>query len=269
MQSSERIILGRLRSALVGAALLGLGFHATAALGVEFEYSGDTGPGFWDELEGSAACGRTTEAGARQSPVDISRVRIDPSLRPLSLNLLETEIALINNGHVIEQEYHNGSNLILDGAVFDLLQFHFHTLSEHAIDGRRGVLELHAVFRDESSGRLAVIGQIFRLGKPNPFLGRLIRAGLPEKAGDEVEVHDEINLADALTSTRSYYRYPGSLTTPPCAEVVTWLVLAEQSTVSEAQFRAFNGIMGNNFRPLQDRNGRVIRATVPRRDHDD
>lgn len=253
---------------LLGVAILGVCVSASAGAS-DFEYSGDTGPGFWDELQGAEACGRTTEAGARQSPIDIARVRTDASLRPLRLTLLGTEIALINNGHVIEQEYRNGSILILNGAVFTLQQFHFHTLSEHAIGNRRGALELHAVFRDESSGQLAVIGQIFRLGRANEFLRKLMAAGLPQKAGDEVESHETINLEDALTSTKSYYTYRGSLTTPPCSEVVTWLVLQEQATLSEAQFKAFNGIMGNNFRPLQARNDRVIRATASRRADDD
>lgn len=246
MRPDTRAIHARTRSAVLAAAILRFGTCAAGASS-DFEYSGDTGPGFWDELEGAAVCGRTTEEGARQSPIDITRVRTDERLRPLRLDLLETEISLINNGHVIEQEYRNGSILILNGAVYTLQQFHFHTLSEHAIGGRRGAMELHAVFRDESSGRLAVIGQIFRLGRANGFLEKLIEAGLPEKAGDHVESHEEINLAHALTSTRSYYRYPGSLTTPPCSEVVTWLVLQEQATLSEAQFKAFNGIMGTTF----------------------
>lgn len=269
MQSDKRVIHARTKRAALGAAILSFCIYAAATAAVDFEYSGNTGPGFWEELEGAAGCGRTTEEGARQSPIDIRKVRADDRLRPLKLSLLETEISLINNGHVIEQEYRNGSNLILNGVVYNLQQFHFHTLSEHAIEGRRGAMELHAVFRDESSGQLAVIGQIFRLGKANEFLRRLIGAGLPEKAGDEVESHEEINLAHALTSTRSYYRYPGSLTTPPCSEVVTWLVLQEQATMSEAQFKAFNNIMGNNFRPLQERSDRVIRATASRHDDDD
>lgn len=268
MYSCKRVAPVRMKPLLV-AAVITLGVAAAGAQSVEFEYSGDTGPGFWDELEGSAACGRTTEEGARQSPIDLTRVRTDRSLRPLQLHLVPGEISLINNGHVIEQEHHNGSYLLLDGVAFELLQFHFHTLSEHAVDGRRGMLELHAVFRDQTSGQLAVIGQIFRLGRPSGFLAKLIDAGLPEKAGDHVESHDEIDLAHGFRSTRSYYRYAGSLTTPPCGEVVTWLVLQEQATVSEEQFEAFNGIMGNNFRPLQERNGRVIRATVSHRGDDD
>jgi carbonic anhydrase len=107
------------------------------------------------------------------------------------------------------------------------------------------------------------------LGKPNEFLDTLISAGLPEKKDDSVESHVTINLTEGLVRTSNYYTYPGSLTTPPCSEIVTWIVLKKQATMSEEQFKAFNRIMGNNFRPLQDRNARTIRVRASRYVHDD
>lgn len=231
-------------------------------------YSGDHGPGYWDETAGWEACAGTA-ADARQSPVNIRRARADRSLEPLNLSLFGTEIHLINNGHVIEQEYHPGSTLALDGALFDLLQFHFHTFSEHTVRGKRGAMEMHAVFKDAVSGNLAVIGTIYRIGRSDDFLGELLGAGLPEKSGDTVSSHHEINLTDGLTSTASYYTYPGSLTTPPCSEIVTWIVLKDQATMSRDQFQSFRQILGNDFRPLQDLNGRVVRVTADSDDDDD
>ena len=38
---------------------------------------------------------------------------------------------------------------------------------------------------------------------------------------------------------RSYYRYEGSLTTPPCSETVSWFLFYDQPTVSEAQMQLF------------------------------
>jgi carbonic anhydrase len=75
-----------------------------------------------------------------------------------------------------------------------------------------------------------------------------------------------IDLTDALTDTGAYYMYAGSLTTPPCSETVTWFVLKQPSSLSKAQFKAFNRILGDNFRPLQERNGRIVRSTVGRGD---
>ena len=124
-------------------------------------------------------------------------------------------------------------------------------------------MELHAVFADPASDNKAVVGQLFVIGKENHFIDELLTHGLPTKSGDEV--HDPsqlINVAGGLTNTSRYYTYPGSLTTPPCTETVTWFVLHEYAQVSSEQLDAFRHILGNDFRPTQKRNGRTIRSTV-------
>ena len=237
------------------------GFLCGTLEAAEFSYTGDKGPGFWAELDPEwGACAGGDDS--RQSPIDINGVVIDPTLEPLELDLKETPIDLINNGHAIEQEYEEGSTLIFEGVEYELKQFHFHTFSEHTVGGQRGAMELHAVF-DDSEGNSAVIGMLFSIGSENPFLRELIDAGLPEKEGD-VTTDGDINLADGLTETSSYYTYLGSLTTPPCSETVTWIVLKKNAKMSEDQFQEFRHILGNDFRPLQERNDREVRAT-PRR----
>jgi carbonic anhydrase len=128
-------------------------------------------------------------------------------------------------------------------------------------------MELHAVFQDPGTGDRLVIGLLFEIGRPNPFLQTLIDAGLPKKNGNVTMTPRLINLADVLTSTSSYYTYGGSLTTPPCTENVTWVVLAKPATLSGSQFQDFRRILGNDFRPLQRSNGRVIRSTHPALPH--
>lgn len=224
----------------------------------QFEYSGDNGPGFWGELTTAWA---NCAVDARQSPIDLSAATVDEALEPLSLDLHGTPLAIFNDGHTIEQEYENGSTLAFAGITYDLLQFHFHTLSEHTIEGERGAMELHAVFRNEASGNLAVIGMLYEIGKENEFLA-LFDDRLPVKKGDEVDDEGtEVDLAEGLTDTAEYYTYPGSLTTPPCSPIVTWIVLKERAELSADQFKAFRDILGNDFRPLQERNGRTIRTT--------
>ena len=251
------------------AAVLGVG-AAFAASGVAasgsthptttFAYSGDNGPGFWGQLDPAweSCAGR----GGRQSPIDITHVQIDPKLRPLNLALKPTPIALVNNGHTIEQEYEAGSTLTLGSATYHLQQFHFHALSEHMIGNGRGVMEMHAVFKDDATNRIAVVAVLYKIGRPNRFLGRLSNAGLPLKDGQTVHSPVEVNLAGGITDTSAYYTYAGSLTTPPCTENVTWFVLKRPAEMSAAQFKAFDKILGNDFGPLQDRNGRVVRATA-------
>jgi carbonic anhydrase len=269
----NRLLLGRalgstLASAIfVGVLSLGETGRGTVLLaGVdtsapEFAYSGDHGPGFWGETSGWEACAGTSRM-QRQSPIDIDHVVFDRHLGPLQLRLHETPLALVNNGHTIEEEYEPGSSLTLNGVVYGLSQFHFHSLSEHTIAGRHAAMELHAVFADPASDKKVVVGQLFVIGRTNRFVAELLTHGLPVKSGDEVDVPSQlINVAGALTNTSRYYTYPGSLTTPPCSETVTWFVLQEHAQLSREQFEAFRHILGNNFRPPEKRNGRTVRST--------
>src|SRR4051794_10451279 len=104
----------QMRGAVIAAALV-LGAASVVTVSVqasgtasapatssgEFTYNGDTGPGFWAGLDpANALCG----SGTSQSPINISDVKIDPTLQPLKLALEGTPISLINNGHAIEEE---------------------------------------------------------------------------------------------------------------------------------------------------------------------
>src|SRR5262249_2704040 len=142
-----------------------------------------------------------------------------------------------------------GSFLTVDNVRYTLTQFHFHTLSEHTVHGEHGVMELHAVFKDLSSDKIAVVGMLYTIGRENAFLSELTASGLPEKSGDEINVPSQlINLANAFTNPSRYYTYAGSLTTPPCSETVTWFVLRRAGELSQEQFDEFRRLLGNNFR---------------------
>ncbi len=249
MRSIRPILMSGALAIVLAVVLALSGAPLRGAEGASFAYSGDIGPYFWTDLNSEwQACGG---AGGRQSPIDITRAARDPKLQPLRFDLRGTPIALVNNGHTIEQEYHEGSALIFNGIVYDLLQFHFHTFSEHTVGGNRFPMELHAVHSDPATGNLAVVGMLFKIGKKNAFLAQFSK--LPTHSGDHVNSNASINLADGLVNTAFYYTYPGSLTTPPCSEIVTWIVLSNVAEMSWEQFQDYRRIMGNNFRPVQSR----------------
>ncbi|MEZ4754619.1 MAG: carbonic anhydrase family protein [Bdellovibrionota bacterium] len=236
-------------------------FVSTTAYADGYSYNGDTGPGYWaglDELY--TQCGTDTT----QSPIDITKAKRDKTLKALSLELLPTEVDLKNNGHTIEQEYAEGSSITVDGVEYELLQFHFHTLSEHTVKGSHQEMEMHAVFKNAESGNLVVVGQFFKLGKENDFLAKLVNF-LPQMKDDVITDVSEINVAEAFKNTKSYYTYSGSLTTPPCSPIVTWIVLKKPATMSADQHKAFRDILGNNFRPIQNLNGRTVKTTRDKR----
>ena len=242
------------------------GFLAFASTGAQaFQYDGPEGPGFWGNIAGASACAGSA-SDSRQSPINISNAVTDYSLKTLETYLYSTPIKLINNGHTIELEYEtspHASTLNFGGTVYTLAQFHFHSLSEHTVNNERGAMEMHAVFKDAVSGKIAVIGLIFKIGASNSFLQKLIDAGLPKTSTDTSSVSTgEINLADGLSSKSKYYTYPGSLTTQPCSETVTWILLKDQKELSSSQYKAFRDILGNDFRPTQNINNRVPRVTA-------
>jgi carbonic anhydrase len=226
----------------------------------EFSYNGDTGPGFWSTLEEDwEACAASSTS--HQSPIDIEGVVEDPRLDPLHVVVNQMGYTLTNNGHTIMATPKSGGMLLFNGVFYTLQQFHFHTLSEHIVQGNRGVMELHAVFTDVN-GNNAVVGMLYRIGRPNAFLQQLINAGLPKLTTSPAVTVNHLVLDEAFTDTARYYTYAGSLTTPPCTENVSWVVLKQWGELSPEQFEAFRTILGNDFRPLQPRNRRVIRATV-------
>lgn len=176
--------------------------HAT------FSYSGDTGPGFWDEIN-SACAARSTSP---QSPIDIDEVKVDRSLTPLDTELTRTSYTLKTSGYTVVATPETASTLYLNGTKFSLVQFHFHALSEHTLKGERSVMELHAVFQDADSN-YAVIGVLYRIGKVSPFLAKILSAGLPEQTTSSAVTASDLDLATAFTDLSRYYTYPGSLTT--------------------------------------------------------
>jgi carbonic anhydrase len=233
---------------------------AAAAAG-KFAYTGDDGPAFWAESAHAPECAASPTG--RQSPIDLSRPVVDKRLAPLDLDLEETSVVLNNPGYNVRGVPAIRQELILNGDRYKMIEFHFHTLSEHMVNGQQGVMELHVVFQDEDTKtQLAVIGVIYKMGKPNPFLRKLLASGLPQKSTSPPKVVGSVELAQAFPNLNRYYTYPGSLTTPPCGENVQWFVLQDWAEISPRQFKMFHDVLGNDFRPLQRRNGRVIRVTA-------
>jgi carbonic anhydrase len=221
--------------------------------GAEWSYDGDTGPQHWGDLSPSYA---TCAAGVEQSPIDI--VGVAPAQSPaLEIDYHGTPLVIVNNGHTVEVEYHEGSTLSVDGHSWEVVQFHFHARSEHTVGGTSAPMEMHIVHRDEDGG-LAVLGVFIEEGAENQPLAAVFDH-LPTEPGDPEEIEGvEVSVADALPGELAAWRYDGSLTTPPCSQGVRWHVLSTPIEASAAQIRAFEAIFDHNFRPTQPLHGRVI-----------
>jgi hypothetical protein len=76
--------------------------------------------------------------------------------------------------------------------------------------------------------------------------------------GPAVKADAAINPNGMLPPKPGDYRYPGSLTTPPCSEVVEWLVLTAPIQVAAADVAGFAKLYPMNARPAQRDNRRYV-----------
>src|SRR5690349_170782 len=134
--------------------------------------------------------------------------------------------------------------------------FHFHHVSEHTINGKQYPLEVHFVHK-AADGKMAVIGIMFVKGKSNLLFSQFLQHFPPPD--HTYSSPALINLVSLLPKNLRYYNYMGSLTTPACSEMVNWHVLKGTVEASESQIQQLAQILGNNHRPLQALNGRIIR----------
>ena len=228
----------------------------TASDPVHWGYEGEVGPEHWGDLSPDyAACSQ----GVEQSPVDIpATAPVNPP--GLSLSYQPSVLNIVNNGHAIQVNYDQGSSLEIGGATYPLVQFHLHSLSEHTLNGAHTPMELHLVHKD-AGGHVAVIGVMIAEGAENPAYEPIL-AHMPAEEGEPQVINGvTVNAGDLLPADQRYYRYNGSLTTPPCTEGVTWFVMAAPVELSTEQIAAFQSIYNNNYRPVQPLNERTFLLT--------
>jgi len=229
---------------------------------VHWGYEGDNGPQGWATLTPVyALCG----SGKSQSPVNLvtnaakgSLVwKIDYKSTALQIGHNEHVEELINNGHTIQVTPQEGSTLSLAGRIYHLKQFHFHTPSEHTLNGKNMPMEMHLVHQSDDKN-LAVIGVLVKEGKHNSNFDQLIKY-LPNAPGEK-KTHDSVNIDIRVHFPADFYAYHyiGSLTTPPCTENVQWLVLRDQMTLSKDQVNAFASRIKKNNRSTQQLNERKV-----------
>jgi len=225
----------------------------TDANKVHWSYEGKAGPENWGKLNPEFA---TCDSGRNQSPINIEDT-MHASLKPLRGIQNFPAKDIFNNGHTVQVNFKEGNMLVLDSMAYQMKQVHFHAPSENTIHDKSYPLEAHFVHAD-SKGNLTVIGVMFKEGKANPGLASLW-SQMPNEISEPVALKNRMTASELIPQNRSYYRFSGSLTTPPCSEGVRWLLLKTPMTASKAQIEAFeHAIHHHNNRPIQALNGRVI-----------
>ncbi|KAI8815295.1 putative carbonic anhydrase, partial [Cladochytrium replicatum] len=227
--------------------------------GVEFAYDGEKGPARWSELSKDFELCST---GKVQSPIDFPGTAfLAPENPPPATFDWKTtkDLEFVNEGVTIKVVMPNkDSTTTHQGIKFTLEQFHFHDPSEHRLDGQNTNIEMHFVHSD-ANGNIHVTGvllDMFAQGSDgntkNEFLEQIIPNIPGANKGDKKTIAevDFQPLLDILNKSR-FNTYTGSLTTPPCAEGLKWVVTAEAIPLSVEQFAAISKAVSFNSRFVQ------------------
>jgi carbonic anhydrase len=237
---------------LIAAALMSVCF-AAPALSQHWGYEGHEGPSHWGELNSEWS---TCSAGQQQSPVDLSDA-VSASIETPQIHWIEQTPAVVaDNGHTIQASVENAGGITLDGVEYELLQFHFHAASEHTINGAQSPMEIHFVHAS-AEGQLAVLGVMVETGEPHPMLSSLW-AATPGGHDGMTGVAARVQLGDFLPEDRTAFRYQGSLTTPPCSEIVSWTVFTTPIHAVAEQISTFQARHPDSFRPVQPLERRFV-----------
>lgn len=226
----------------------------SASSGANWSYAGPDGPEHWGTLSPDyEMCAQ----GKNQSPINITGT-VEAELNPITFSYKNSGMDIVNNGHTIKANYDAGSEIMIDDDRYDLLQIHWHTPSENRIEGESFPMEAHFVHSDPD-GKLAVIGVMYKLGEANKAISAIWDT-MPRKT-DTMSQDSQVmlNANDMLPDNKEYYRFNGSLTTPPCSEGVRWMVMKDSVEASKEQIEKFHSTFhGDTNRSVQPIHARPV-----------
>uniref|UniRef100_A0A0D9W4N4 Carbonic anhydrase n=1 Tax=Leersia perrieri TaxID=77586 RepID=A0A0D9W4N4_9ORYZ len=235
--------------------------------GAKFGYTGPIAPVYWGNLSANFTRCAT---GKQQSPINIktSDVVRDMNMEPLHRNYTTANATLVDNIFNIALRCEDAAGAVsINGKKYRLKQMHWHSPSEHTINGQRFPLELHLVHSDDN-GNITVVAFLYRFGRPDPFfsqiqdkMAELYAEGCKAEKGTPIPA-GSVSLLPLRQHVHMYFRYVGSLTTPPCTENVIWNIPSRVREMTREQAAALmapleEGYRHNN-RPTQRMNGRTV-----------
>jgi carbonic anhydrase len=214
-------------------------------------YKASDGPAAWGKI-GYAVCA----TGREQSPVNITHFDNDAKNKLVFHNQAAefTRDRKHDAHNLYAYELDKSKNILnYNGTDYVLQSLHFHTPAEHRINGKLYPFEGHFIYQS-NSGKFLVVGVFYKLGHEN--------AALETVLGSPHQKRITFDINQFYPASKAFYTYEGSLTTPPCAEGLTWIVMKQPMAISAAQLHFFKRyIMADNSRPPQPLDNRVIYFT--------
>ncbi|XP_040131912.1 carbonic anhydrase 12 isoform X2 [Ictidomys tridecemlineatus] len=226
--------------------------------GSKWTYVGPNGEKSWSKKY--PLCG-----GLLQSPIDLHGdiLQYDASLVPLEFqgyNVSANEqLNLTNDGHSVRLILRSDMHIQgLHSHRYSATQLHLHwgnrndpRGSEHTISGKPFAAELHIVHynsdlypnvssaSDKSEG-LAVLAVLIEMGSFNPSYDKIFSHLQHVRYKGQQVLIPGFNIEELLPERPAeYYRYEGSLTTPPCHPTVLWTVFRNPVQISQEQASSF------------------------------
>ncbi|KAK2036623.1 carbonic anhydrase [Colletotrichum somersetense] len=225
-----------------------------------FGFDGMNGPLNWHSISTSnEACAM----GKSQSPINVqefntkqvagSAITFSPDQHP--------EGAQLENLNGFLEVRANGT-MENGGKTYRLRQFHFHTPSEHRINGEHFPLEVHFVWETQAGNgsSLAVVGFPIEVAETSdPLLASVFKNIDQVTAVGSHVITSPLNFASLSehVSKNTIYQYSGSLTTPPCTEAIAWNVVGTPITIDIATYLKTKSIMKFNARYTQNNPGEM------------
>ncbi|WCJ34305.1 alpha carbonic anhydrase 1 [Euphorbia peplus] len=254
-------------SILLLLPLIALAISASPPM--NFSYGGGKeGPGEWGRTF------KTCSHGKFQSPINIITKQSVPakSVHPIFTVYKPAFAYLVDNGFNIGVKYNSEhAEVKIDGKLYIMKLMHWHSPSEHRINGVQYPLELHIVHEAADHSR-AVVAILYKFGPPDPFIASLnpklakMHTMVRKNGGSPQVSLGMLNTKFLGNITGHYYRYLGSLTTPPCTEPVIWTVLSKLRSVSKEQVAAIRSPLTSHFRhncrPVQPLHGRTVKIYI-------
>jgi carbonic anhydrase len=217
---------------------------------VTWSYEGKDGPENWGKLSAEFS---TCSTGSTQSPIDVTE-SIDANLKPLKLLQKFPAKEILQSNHSIQVNFKDGNIVAIDNMTFKLKQANIRTPSEHKIQGKSFPLEVQFLHTD-TKGKVAIVSVLFKEGRANSGLAKIIKQ-LPNDSDKPAALKSRLLASEMIPSNQDYYRFSGSLTTPPCTEGINWVLIKTPMTASKEQLETL--AYRDNNRPLQPINARII-----------
>ncbi|GBG32234.1 Carbonic anhydrase [Hondaea fermentalgiana] len=169
-----------------------------------------------------------------------------------------------NSSHNITVKVPPGNTVAHENKQYELVELHFHSPSEHTLNGVHHDLELHLVHQAEDSSKLVFAVFFHADAREDGFLKALFKSRLPKQHHSHLETRN-VDLPKLFCKDKEpIFTYAGSLTTPPYSEDVTWCVSSRVRPASASQLSRFRSSvpLDNNreIQKLKEKQTKVIVA---------